>query len=527
MLPARCCRVALTVVLLGVVGCTGPSGSGQSMPSPPSAAPTSAPSPVHASASVSPPTVQSVPAQEPRALQGSSSWKLTRPATAHQIEGYASRVSAAPGEHVRLMVSTTASRLRAFAYRIGGYRGGEGRLVWASRSLPGHQQPAAHVTADTRSVTADWRRSTSLPTTGWPVGFYLVKLVASSGYQAYVPFILRSADTAGRIALVAPTMTWQAYNTWGGYSLYDAPPGKRRSWAVSFDRPNDGPGAGQFLYNVIGTVVLAERLGLRIAYESDVDVATRPALLDGARAYVSLGHDEYWTVPERQHVTAARDHGTNLLFLSSNTMYWRVRLEAARTGPDRVVVGYKSDATTSDPLRMSDPVTTTSRWRDQPHPDPENSLTGMLYECYPVDEPYRVASSRWWGFRGTGVRPGTEFAHLVAQEADRVYPGPLSPHPLQILSYVSYSCGGVDTSSESTYYTTPSGAGVIAFGTQRWACAVRPSCPPLDSAAGVFVRKVMTNVLKRFGVGPVGRKHPARTNVDDFYLPTVTQVPAS
>jgi hypothetical protein len=150
-----------------------------------------------------------------------------------------------------------------------------------------------------------------------------------------------------------------------------------------------------------------------------------------------------------------------------------------------------------------------------------------MYECFPVNEPYRVASPGWWGFRGTGVRAGTEFPHLVAYEADRVYPGPLTPHPLQVLSYVRYSCLGAETSSQSTYYTTRSGAGVVDFGTQRWACAVRPHCPPLSPATERFALKVTANVLLRMSKGPVGRTHPARDNVGDFPLPTVNQVPAS
>jgi len=425
------------------------------------------------------------------------------------------------------MVSTTASRFRAFAYRIGGYRGGEGRLVWASHLLPGHRQRPGRVTSSTRTVVAGWRPSVSLPTANWPTGFYLVKLVASSGFQAHVPLVLRSTSTAGRVTLVVPTMTWQAYNAWGGYSLYEAPPGEYRGWAVSYDRPNEAPGAGQFIYNVVGTVVLAERLRLPLAYETDVDVATRPRLLTGARAYVSLGHDEYWTVPERRRVTAARDAGTNLVFLSSNTMYWRVRLRATMTGATRLVVGYKSDATVADPLRHSTPEATTARWRDPPHPEPENSLTGMLYECFPVDAPYRIASPGWWGFHGTGVRAGTEFPHLVADEADRVYPGPQTPRPIQVLSHVVYNCGGIDTSSESTYYTTPSGAGVIDFGTQRWACAVRRHCSQVPPPAGIFVRKVMRNVLRRLSEGPVGLTHPAHNNVGHFALPRINQVPAS
>jgi hypothetical protein len=157
-------------------------------------------------------------------MRGSSRWKLSRPADADQIQGYASRISVVPGQPVSLMVSTTASRFRASAYRIGGYRGGKGRLVWTSRSLAGRQQQGARVTSRTRTVTTDWNASTWLPTTGWPPGFYLVKLEASSGYQAYVPLVLRSTSTAGRVVLVAPTLTWEAYNAWGGYSLYEAPP---------------------------------------------------------------------------------------------------------------------------------------------------------------------------------------------------------------------------------------------------------------------------------------------------------------
>lgn len=425
------------------------------------------------------------------------------------------------------MVSTSATQFRVLAYRIGGYRGRAGRLQWASGWLPGHRQRAPRLLRRTRTISAGWVPSVSVETTGWPPGFYLVKLVASSRYQAYVPLILRSTTTEGRVTLVAPTMTWEAYNDWGGYSLYQAPPGRQRSWAVSFGRPNQAPGAGQFLYNVLGTVVLAERLGIPLAYEADTDIATRPGLLHGAAGYVSLGHDEYWTVPERREVTAARDNGTNLAFLSSNTMYWRVRLGTTRSDGEHLVTGYKTDAATADPLRRVDPVRTTARWRDPPHPDPENSLTGTLYECFPVDQPYRVATPTWWGFRGTGVKAGTELPHLVGEEADRVYPLPSTPRPLQILSSVTYSCDGVQTSAESTYYTTRSGAGVIDFGTQRWACAVRQHCPDISATGIAFVRRVTANVLRGFARGPVGRQHPARSNITHYSLSRVNLVPAS
>lgn len=461
----------------------------------------------------------------PGVLRGSNGWHLRNPARHRQIEGYTDPVSGTPGAEVALMVSTDAARYRVQAWRIGGYRGGNGRLVWQSGLLRGHRRGAAVVLPRTNTAVARWPVSLRVDTTDWPAGFYLFKLIASSGRQALVPYTVRSPVTAGRVALVAPVMDWQAYDDWGGYSLYTAPPFRHRSWAVSFDRPQPPPGAGQFLFNVVPVVTLAERTGLPLAYETDVDVATRPGLLRGARAFVSLGHDEYWSVSERRAVTRARDAGTNLAFLSSNDVYWRVRLRSTATGPARLLVGYKDDAATHDPARFSDPARVTARWRDGPHPDPENSLTGMRYECYPVNTAWRIASPAWWGYRGTGVRRGTAFPHLVRMEADRVYPVPGTPHPLQVLSYSPYTCQGVPTSAESVYYTTPSGAGVLDVGTQWWPCALRPRCAGLPVRDDRFARRMMTNVLTAFARGPAGRSHPAHENVGRFHLPPVDSIP--
>jgi hypothetical protein len=96
-----------------------------------------------------------------------------------------------------------------------------------------------------------------------------------------------------------------------------------------------------------------------------------------------------------------------------------------------------------------------------------------------------------------------------------------------VLSYLAYDCGGVPTSTESSYYTTPSGAGVIDFGTQRWSCALGRRCPGLPPEDDRFARQVMRNVLHAFARGPVGRARPAVDNMSRFPLPTTNQVPAS
>ena len=455
-----------------------------------------------------------------------------RVATAEEIEGYATRVSVRPGQLVGLKVSTVDRRFEVIALRWGWYHHGRTlRAVWRSRWYRGRRQPAPVFEPYlTRTVVAPWRRSLTVHTAGWSPGLYMLRLIGSSGHYSYVPLVIRSRTARGRVALVFPVATWQAYNDWGGYSLYTGLSGDRRSWAVSFDRPYPAPGAGpaRHLFGAAQIVVRAARLDLDLAYLTDVDLDAHPHILRGARAYVSVSHDEYWTRGMRRTVTTARRAGTNLAFFGANTMYWRIRLADRATGRNRLVVGYRTDAAL-DPVAVRHPRLTTARWRDHPFPRPENSLTGMKYECYPVEADYHVVSPGWWGFRGTHVTAGSTFAHLVGIEADRVYPVPSTPRPLQILAHSPYSCGGVGTSAQSTYYTSPSGAAVFNAGTLRWSCALSGFCDPYHVPARTrrFVARVTDNVLTRFSQSNVGRRFPARDNVRRFHLPRVNEVPAS
>jgi hypothetical protein len=338
------------------------------------------------------------------------------------------------------------------------------------------------------------------------------KLSASNGFEAQVPYVVSSPDARGKVALVAPVATWQAYNTWGGYDLYTGAGGDRRSWEVSFDRPYAQPGDADMLYGVLAVVAHAERLGIPLAYLTDLDVAARPDALTGARAYVTMGHDEYWTPTMRARVLAARRAGTNLAFLGANTEYWRIRLVPTDNGPLRGMVSYKSDAN-EDPLAGTDPVEATARFRDAPDAAPEDELTGLHYDCYPVDADYRVTDPGWWGFAGTGVVQGSTFPHLVGIEADRASLTSTTPRPLQVLSDSPYSCAGAPTSSQSVYFTDPwSGAGVFTAGTLRWTCAPLRQCGRVIVSArtAAFTGRVLDNVLRAFAVGPAGLRHPAR-----------------
>jgi hypothetical protein len=494
-----------TVLLAGpLAGCSGPARHARTVPPPGRGAAVHTP----ARAALAFPAAENL-------RRGTGDWRITDLGSPAAIEGYASRVSVLPGQSFRLYVSTTAAGFRVKAYRMGWYRGTRARLVWASRPIRGRRQPGPRVRPATRMVTAPWRPSLTVSTAGWPPGAYLLRLDAASGAQRYVPITVRSASTAGAVVLLLGTTTWQAYNRWGGYSLYAGPGGAAgRAYAVSFDRPYDGNGARLFLAFDEAPVALAEKTaGVPLAYETDNDLAAQPGLLNGARAVISLGHDEYYSASMRAALLAARGAGTNLAFLGANAMFRHIRLASSALGPGRTEICYK-DATL-DPMYRRHKAATTQDWRDPPDPRPESVITGVFYECNPVSAAYVVFDPGNWVFAGTGVRKGTSFAGMVGPEYDRLNPDVPFPRPLEVLAHSPVVCGGVRSHSDSAYYTVPSGAGVFASGTMRWVCAMRvPGCGHgVSRAARAFVDRATQNLLRAFAAGPAGLAHPAHPNV--------------
>ncbi|MFJ9818686.1 N,N-dimethylformamidase beta subunit family domain-containing protein [Streptomyces sp. NPDC101151] len=489
-----------------------------------------------AAAACTPPPPRARPGRAGRLLPeaeqhapGTADWRIRSTGPPDAVAGYTDQVSIVPGQECGLYVSTTAASFRVSAFRVGWYGGKRARLIWTSPLVPGRAQPPPLLLPATRTVRADWPTSLSLDTTGWPEGAYLLRLEADTGHQRHVPLIVRSAEGAGRTVLLHAPATWQAYNHWGGHSLYTGPSGAydTRSLAVSFDRPYEGNGAEKFLVYEWAVAVLAERLRIPLAYTTGVDVHRDPSVLDGAHAVVCLGHDEYWTPQQRASVTRARDAGTNVAFLGANTCFRRVRLEGGEQAGDRTVICYKTSYR-ADPSYASDPALVTTDFRSPPAADPESSLTGVLYEGYPVDAPYVVRAADHWLYDGTGVRPGDGFAHLVGAEYDRVVPRSPAPGPMEITAHSPVVCAGRPSHSDSAYYTTPGGAGVFAAGTMRWVEGLLAGTGELGRAHGMdsrtraFVTRTTENLLRAFAQGPATRYGPPpRTNVAEVYGGTV------
>jgi hypothetical protein len=517
MVPRRLAVGTLTCVLMLASACTGGSASD----TPASASPDQGSAGRAAgTATATAASASGINVAAENAKAGDRSWHVDENALGAQdaIEGYTNLASVAPGQSFKLYVSTTASSFTATAYRIGYYGGADGTKVWQSAQTKGVHQTAQSFDSSTRTVECDWKPSMTVDTSGWVPGEYLIKLVSSAGNQRYVPLIVHSTSTAGKVVLVAGITTWQAYNTWGGYSLYQGASGdySSRAYAVSFDRPYIDPdepeGDGLFFAFDQALASFAEQHGLPVAYETDLELETSPRLFDGARAIVSDGHDEYYSAAMRTTLTDARDqHGTNLAFLGANSIFRHIRWGSTQLGSDRLVICYKDYSI--DPLASTNPSDTTQDWRYSPDPRPENALTGSLYQCNPVDAAYVVYDPKNWIFAGAGVTEGTSFSGLVGPEYDRVVDIVTTPHPIEVLSHSPLTCQGGGSYQESSYYTVASGAGVFDAGTMRWECALGSQCSAhFGSAARQFVRTATLNLLTAFARGPAGRTHPAQDN---------------
>src|SRR6185437_3428264 len=167
-------------------------------------------------------------------LLGTTAWELTPGTSTTFIQGYAGAVSALPGQNVPLYISSlTPSWYTLNVYRIGWYGGAGGRLVYTASYLRSTAQGVwrgsrglvgcARCTTDpdTHLVEANWKESFLLHVgEDWVSGVYLIKLSVGTNAESYIPLVVRNDSSNAAVLVDIPVNTYQAYNVWGGYSLY-------------------------------------------------------------------------------------------------------------------------------------------------------------------------------------------------------------------------------------------------------------------------------------------------------------------
>jgi len=373
-------------------------------------------------------------------------------------------------------------------------------------------------------VVCEWQPSWQLDTAGLAPGFYLLKLVSSSGWAQWVPLCVRDDAMASTYVLMSSVTTYQAYNIWGGYSLYGNEDGLRseRARVVSFDRPiaaTFGAGAGDFVGNELPVLYDMERLGLDLGYWTSIDLHLRGRTLSAHGALFSLGHDEYWSREMRDHADRALSHGTNLAFLGANAIYRKIRLEPIGDAPARLEVNYKDD---TDPAGIANPKNGTSNWGSPPVNEPESLLTGSTYVSIDADDDLVVADPGGWWWQGTGVTEGQHLPAVVQGEYNRFIPGQPGPQNVQLFGHSPVTTQG--SYSDITYLTRAGGGGVLSVGMASFVSLLADS--PLIPAGALkpgeplitpILLRAMLNLYGLYGSGPASKTMPSTPNWQQYY----------
>ena len=463
-----------------------------------------------------------------------TAWWVTTNQAAGDIEGYADQVSAQVGETVTLRVNTKASTFHVEAFRMGYYQGIGARRVWTSAEVPGSRQAAPTLIAPTNTVECQWTPSIQIVIDhSWPPGVYLLKLVGATGEQGFVPLCIRDDESKAAVLIMQGVTSWQAYNRWGGYSLYYGNKGGALSYIqspgggtyadrariVSYDRPYShdwASGASDFVGNELPVVMQAEQLGLDVSYWTDIDLHERPELLASHHALVTLGHDEYWSLEMRNGAQTAVQQGLNIAFLGANACYRQIRLEPSPVGPDRHVVCYKSAA--EDPMTGKNNAVVTVNWDQSPVNNPESLLTGSTYQDIAGNADVVISDPNSWALAGTGLTAGQRLPKAMQGEFDRYEPGPSSPANADIIAH-SLVTNRRGNYSDITWYTAQGGGGVFDTGNASWVgelsnAPLIPSNVLPAAVPGVteYLLRIMLNVYSVLGTGPASVTHPSTGN---------------
>src|SRR5438034_2910474 len=366
-------------------------------------------------------------------------WSLHADDATGQIKGYASATSVLQNQSITFYVTVNPAQAYTIDfYRMGWYGGMGGRLRLHVGPLGGVQQPPCDSDPTTGLIACNWAPTYTLTIpSDWTSGVYVGLLTNAQGYQNYVMFVVRDGRPAPFLYQWS-VATDQAYNNYPndgrtGKSLYpfnsygaNTVSGNTRAVKVSFDRPYADSGGGNFINWEINLVRWLERSGYDVTYSTDIDTHANGGELKNHKAFLSVGHDEYWSKEMFDAAEAARDAGVNLAFFGGDDVSVQVRYEPSAVGvANRVVVCYK-DATI-DPVQGP---TTTTAFRFPAVNRPEQPLIGTMsaWVMLGSNTDYVVTNSSHWVYAGTGFKDSDTVPGIVGYEMQSYMPFYPSPN---------------------------------------------------------------------------------------------------
>lgn len=451
------------------------------------------------------------------------------PFSEYALGGYASRFSVLPGEKIDFHISTDLETYEITIRRESGRR----EELLKIPGLSGEQMDCL----GNYATGCDWpvAHTFTVPT-DWASGIYVVEIPTKESSTRRILFWVRAADpgVVSPILFLTSVNTYHAYNEFGGKSIYPYNSTDReRAYQVSFDRPFQRNGSGNFTRWEGQFVNWARSERYTMEYATTYDLAFLPDLLDPYQVVIIAGHSEYWTWSMRQRLKAFIDAGGRLINLSGNTMWWQIRYE----NDGRTMVAYKDY--TTDPIKTQQEVTSNS-W-DYPVLDGEYSIHGASYAKGGLSAQgnirydngyagYAVQNTDHWIFDDTGLQPGEILGRMdkpnnsvIDHEADGTsfnceidgwtIRGPLAntgtPYNFTILGaapVVRQNQLGFGTLG---IYTNSQGGAVFAANATGW---VRTLTPASTTA------QITRNVLDRFLNQTIALPQEPTASTDTDYL---------
>ncbi|MCF2529768.1 N,N-dimethylformamidase beta subunit family domain-containing protein [Yinghuangia soli] len=483
------------------------------------------------------PIVNAIVCENSKTGTARTTWDITGSGSS-TIQGFTTDISYNVGETVRFKIKTPATGYRLDIYRLGWYGGNGARKITTvnpTAPLPQNQPNCNADNANTGLIDcSNWAESASWPIPAGQVsGYYIAKLVRTDGTTgaSHIAFIVRDDASTSKMLMQASDSTWQAYNEYGGNSLYEGQPAGR-AYKVSYNRPftTRGDNPEDWLFNAEYPMLrFLERNGYDVTYTTNVDSARRGNLIKNHKVFLSVGHDEYWSAEQRTNVEAARDAGVHLAFFSGNEVYWKTRWENGGMNGEgaayRTVVSYKEthDNAKTDP---AGPNMWTGTWRDprfSPPADggkPENALTGQQFKANCCTTELKVNSAdgkmRFWrNTRAATLATGTETQlgnGLLGYEWDVDTENSVRPANMIRLSATTQS-GQMLTDYGSSYangtathhltlYRAASGALVFGAGTIQWSYGVDNTRNVGTAGVDTAVQQATLNLFADMGVTP-------------------------
>ncbi|MDP4083232.1 MAG: cell wall-binding repeat-containing protein [Bacillota bacterium] len=380
----------------------------------------------------------------------------------HTIEGYSDQISYFPGQTIQLKVHAPNLTFSINMIRYGK----EEKILKNISTISGQPQ---NYFPDSYKEGAEWDTTYQFKIPdNWQSGLYAARLFDHAN-QFFVTFVIKNKQPLKKdIAVLSSTDTWQAYNDWGGKSLYTYQVMNGKSIfqnVVSFERPNpkaDPNGDVGHLANGEKHILSwLESMGYHYDLMADHDLNDNPHLLDPYKVLIISTHSEYWTPQMYSNLQNYLHHGGTLLYLAGNGIYWRANLEDGKIEVNKNS-GYKSL------LKL--------KWkggRFGATSHPESSVLGVRYRStgFAIPAPYRVINPSHWIFAHTNVKRGdligVKGLNAVSKsiggasgwETDQMDKN--SPKNTILLAKGTNTFG---KGADMVYYDTPEGGGVFSVG---------------------------------------------------------------